>query len=62
MQTDVIIIGAGAAGLSASKDLTKQGISFILLSVVIYLVVPVKHIIYSKQYHADEETTPMTKH
>lgn len=31
MQTDVIIIGAGAAGLSAAKELTKQGISFIVL-------------------------------
>ena len=30
-QTDVIIIGAGAAGLSAAKELTKQGISFIVL-------------------------------
>ena len=31
MQTDVIIIGAGAAGLSAAKELTKQGISFIVV-------------------------------
>ncbi len=30
-QTDVIIIGAGSAGLSAAKELTKQGISFILV-------------------------------
>ena len=31
MQTDVIIIGAGSAGLSAAKELTKQGISFMLV-------------------------------
>jgi len=30
-QTDVIIIGAGSAGLSAAKELTTQGISFILV-------------------------------
>jgi len=30
-QTDVIIIGAGAAGLSAAKELTKQGVSFIVV-------------------------------
>jgi len=30
-QTDVLIIGAGAAGLSAAKELTKQGISFIVV-------------------------------
>jgi monoamine oxidase len=30
-QTDVIIIGAGAAGLAAAKELTKQGISFIVV-------------------------------
>ena len=30
-QTDVIIIGAGVAGLSAAKELTKQGISFIVV-------------------------------
>jgi monoamine oxidase len=30
-QTDVIIIGAGSAGLSAAKELTKQGISFNLV-------------------------------
>ena len=30
-QTDVIIIGAGAAGLSAAKELSKQGISFIVV-------------------------------
>ena len=30
-QTDVIIIGAGAAGLSAAKELTKQAISFIVV-------------------------------
>jgi monoamine oxidase len=30
-QTDVVIIGAGAAGLAAAKELTKQGISFILV-------------------------------
>lgn len=31
MDTDVIIIGAGAAGLAAAKELQKNGISFILL-------------------------------
>ena len=31
VQTDVIIIGAGSAGLSAAKELTKQGISFIVV-------------------------------
>jgi monoamine oxidase len=30
-QTDVIIIGAGSAGLSAAKELSKQGISFIVV-------------------------------
>jgi len=30
-QTDVIIIGAGSAGLSAAKELTKQGISFVVV-------------------------------
>ncbi|MBT4521093.1 MAG: FAD-dependent oxidoreductase [Halieaceae bacterium] len=30
-QTDVVIIGAGSAGLSAAKELTTQGISFILV-------------------------------
>ena len=30
-QTDVIIIGAGSAGLAAAKELTKQGISFIVV-------------------------------
>ncbi len=30
-QTDVIIIGAGTAGLSAAKELTKQGISFVVV-------------------------------
>jgi monoamine oxidase len=30
-QTDVIIIGAGAAGLAAAKELTKQGASFIVV-------------------------------
>ena len=30
-QTDVVIIGAGAAGLAAAKALTRQGTSFILL-------------------------------
>jgi len=30
-QTDVVIIGAGSAGLSAAKELTKQGISFIVV-------------------------------
>ncbi|MCP5090073.1 MAG: FAD-dependent oxidoreductase [Gammaproteobacteria bacterium] len=30
-QTDVIIVGAGAAGLSAAKELTRQGISFVVL-------------------------------
>ena len=31
MQTDVIIVGAGSAGLSAAKELTKQGISFVVV-------------------------------
>jgi monoamine oxidase len=31
IHTDVVIIGAGAAGLSAAKELTKQGISFIVV-------------------------------
>jgi monoamine oxidase len=31
MQTDVIIIGAGSAGLSAAKELSNQGISFVVL-------------------------------
>jgi monoamine oxidase len=30
-QTDVIIIGAGSAGLSAAKELTRHGISFIVV-------------------------------
>jgi len=30
-QTDVIIVGAGSAGLSAAKELTRQGISFVVL-------------------------------
>jgi len=30
-QTDVVIIGAGAAGLAVAKELTKKGISFILV-------------------------------
>jgi monoamine oxidase len=30
-QTDVVIIGAGAAGLSAAKELVSQGISFVVL-------------------------------
>jgi len=30
-QTDVIIIGAGSAGLSAAKELAKQGISFVVV-------------------------------
>ena len=30
-QTDVVIIGAGSAGLSAAKELTKQGIPFIVV-------------------------------
>jgi monoamine oxidase len=30
-QTDVIIIGAGAAGLSAAKELTRLGISFVVV-------------------------------
>lgn len=30
-QTDVIIVGAGAAGLSAAKELLRQGISFVVV-------------------------------
>lgn len=30
-QTDVIIVGAGSAGLSAAKELTRQGISFVVV-------------------------------
>jgi monoamine oxidase len=30
-QTDVVIIGAGSAGLSAAKELAKQGISFVVV-------------------------------
>ncbi len=30
-QTDVIIISAGAAGLSAAKELTRLGLSFIVV-------------------------------
>jgi len=30
-QTDVIIVGAGSAGLSAAKQLTRQGISFVVV-------------------------------
>ena len=30
-QTDVIIIGAGVAGLSAAKELTKHGLSFVVV-------------------------------
>jgi monoamine oxidase len=30
-QTDVIIVGAGAAGLSAAKELARQGISFVVV-------------------------------
>ena len=30
-QTDVVIVGAGTAGLAAAKELTKQGFSFIVL-------------------------------
>jgi monoamine oxidase len=30
-QTDVVIIGAGAAGLAAAKELTTQGVSFIVV-------------------------------
>ena len=29
--TDVIIIGAGASGLSAAKELTRQGLSYTIL-------------------------------
>ena len=31
MQTDVVIIGAGSAGLAAAKELNRQGLSFIVL-------------------------------
>jgi len=30
-QTDVVIIGAGSAGLSAAKELTRQGLSFVVV-------------------------------
>jgi monoamine oxidase len=30
-QTDVVIVGAGAAGLAAAKELTTQGVSFIVV-------------------------------
>jgi monoamine oxidase len=30
-QTDVVVIGAGVAGLSAAKELAKQGVSFVVL-------------------------------
>lgn len=30
-ETDVVIIGAGSAGLSAAKELTKQGLSFVVV-------------------------------
>jgi len=31
MQTDVVIIGAGVAGLAAAKELSRQGISFVVV-------------------------------
>ncbi|MDG1707180.1 MAG: NAD(P)-binding protein, partial [Emcibacteraceae bacterium] len=31
MQTDVVIIGAGSAGLAAAKELTKNNVSFIVI-------------------------------
>jgi len=31
VQTDVVVIGAGSAGLAAAKELTKHGISFVVL-------------------------------
>ena len=30
-QTDVVIVGAGSAGLSAAKELARQGISFVVV-------------------------------
>ena len=30
-QTDVLIVGAGAAGLAAAKELNKHGISFVVV-------------------------------
>lgn len=47
-QTDVVIIGAGAAGLSAAKELTKQGIS--------YIVVEASHRVGGRAY--SEEIAP----
>ena len=47
-QTDVIIIGAGAAGLSAAKELARQGVSF--------LVVEASHRIGGRAY--SEEIAP----
>ena len=48
MQADVIIIGTGPAGLSAGKELTKEGISFV--------VVEASHRIGSRAY--SEEMAP----
>ena len=31
METDVVIIGAGTAGLSAAKELSGQGVSFVVM-------------------------------
>ncbi len=47
-QTDVVIIGAGSAGLSAAKELTKRGIS--------YVVVEAAHRIGGRAY--SEEIAP----
>jgi monoamine oxidase len=31
MQTDVVVVGAGSAGLAAAKELARQGVSFVVL-------------------------------
>ena len=50
MQTDVLIIGAGAAGLAAAKELRKQGVS--------HIVIEASHRIGGRAY--SEEIAPNT--